>query len=557
MAFLDGGRSRSLDLGAHFGPGDTAMDDPSDSDPRRKIALVRFQIISAYLALDPARGHKRTLLDQLASRSWPGLDGEPLQVAAETLRTWIRRYRNGGLAELEDKPRPKRGVQLLNPDESALICQLKRDVPERSIDRIIEILEETKLVEPGRLRRSTVHRVLFAEGISARKPAPSNVEDLDRFEADAPNDLWQSDLLVGPWLPDPDCPGKMRRAKLYAFLDDHSRLLLHGRFSFGEDLPHLELVFRRCLQKYGLVRRCYYDNGQVYRSHHMQQIVATLGIHRPIFTQVRRPEGHGKIEALNRFIRSAFLAELKSSRIGTLDALNEAFLAWMDVEYNRRPHGETGEPPRDRWHRGIDRMRVCDEEKLRLAFLWREFRSPDKAGIFSLFGQRYQTTVGKKRVEVRFDPEALLEVEVYLGGRFVERVRPFEVHTHRRPKPQPATQPAPSSSPPAPAVDWLAHLLAERRRLAFVEPEPRALAAERAARRAAADQAVVDRLRHHLDALAFDEATVRDHLARFGPFDPEAVERLVEQLLAHGARPDQHVAFFLDHIRHHLRGGQP
>ena len=39
--------------------------------------------------------------------------------------------------------------------------------------------------------------------------------------------------------------------------------------------------------------------------------------------------GHGKIEALNRFIRSAFLAELKSSRVSTLDALNEAFLAWM------------------------------------------------------------------------------------------------------------------------------------------------------------------------------------------------------------------------------------
>src|SRR5262249_113134 len=114
---------------------------------------------------------------------------------------------------------------------------------------------------------------------------------------------------------------------------------------FKGELPALELVFRRSLQKYGLVRACYYDNGQVYRSHHMRQIIATLGIHRLVFTQKRRPEGHGKIEALNRLIRSAFLAELKSSRIETLDALNEAFLAWMDVDYNRRPHSEAREAP--------------------------------------------------------------------------------------------------------------------------------------------------------------------------------------------------------------------
>ena len=50
-------------------------------------------------------------------------------------------------------------------------------------------------------------------------------EDLDRFEADRPNDLWQSDMLVGPWLPDPDRPGKVRRAKLFLFLDDRNNFV--------------------------------------------------------------------------------------------------------------------------------------------------------------------------------------------------------------------------------------------------------------------------------------------------------------------------------------------
>lgn len=529
-------------------------DDPED--PRRALALARYTIISAYLALEPKRGHKRPLLEQLARKSWTGPDGEPLHVAAETLRTWVRRYRQHGLWGLEDKPRPRRGIQVLTPEQIDLVAKLKRDVPERSLDRIIKIVETTKLVAPGHLRRSTLHRALQAQGLSARKPGPASVEDLDRFEAELPNDLWQSDMLSGPWLPDPDRPGKMRRAYLYAFLDDHSRLLLHGRFSFKGELPALELVFRRSLQKYGLVRACYYDNGQVYRSHHMRQIIATLGIHRLVFTQKHRPEGHGKIEALNRFIRSAFLAELKSSRIETLDALNEAFLAWMDVEYNRRPHAETGEPPRDRWHRAVARIRFCQEDKLRLAFLWRELRTPDKSGVFSLFGQRYQTTLGRKRVEVRFDPESLLDIEVWHDGRFVERVRPFVVQTHRRPRPAPPPpNTSPSTAPATPTVDWLAHLVDARQRLSFVEPSPRALADAHAARRAAADQALVDLLRSRLDAAVFDEPAMREYLERFGPFDVDAAARVVDRLFAHGARADQHIAFFLDEIRKHAATG--
>jgi aminoglycoside phosphotransferase (APT) family kinase protein len=46
---------------------------------------------------------------------------------------------------------------------------------------------------------------------------------------------------------------------------------------------------------------------------------------------------------LNRLIKSAFIAEVKASRITTLDALNAAFLARADTDYNKRIHSETGE----------------------------------------------------------------------------------------------------------------------------------------------------------------------------------------------------------------------
>jgi len=522
-------------------------------------ALLRFLVISAYIAADHPRGQKGAMLRQLASKVWRDENGEAFTVAAETIRSWVRRYRRDGLAGLEDKRRAYSGMYALTAEEAELLCSLKQEVPERSIERVIAIAERMKKLEPGKARRSTVHRVLQRQGLSARKLRTSEDKDLDRFEAVAPNDLWQSDMLAGPWLPDPANPGKVRRAWLAAFMDDHSRLLLHGRFDFKQDLPSLEMVFRRSLQKWGQPARVYYDNGAVYRSRHMKQIVAELGIHPIIFTRTYRPMGHGKIEALNRLIRAAFIAELVASNIRTLDELNEAFTAWADLEYNNHVHGETGQPPLERWREGIERIRFADEERLRLAFLWKEVRSPDKSGIFSLFGTRYQVgpELAKRRIQVRFDPEDLHEVEVWWKERFVQRVRPFEVQPHRRPQPKKAEPTATTEQDSKkPVADWLGHLVDQRRQQGFVEPPPRQHAEDTRRQRAEANQAVLDLLRERLDEGVVHDETVLDFLYRYGPFDPEAVSDALLRLLQH-APTDQHVSYYLDAIHQQLQEGQP
>lgn len=522
-------------------------------DPRRALALARFQVISAYLAFDPPRGQRGPLRAQLAEKRWLGPDGEPMRVSAETIRAWVRRYRNHGLRGLYDKPRAGHR-HALSQEQVELACRLKQEVPERSLERIITIMEELDMVERGVVRRSTLHRALQRRGLSARAARVPDAQDLDRFEALAPNDLWQSDMLTGPWLEDPEQPGKMRRAYLYAFLDDHSRALLAGRFSFKGDLPALELVFRRALQKHGVPRRVYYDNGQTYRSQHMRQIVAELGIHGIVHTQPYRPMGHGKIEAFNRLVRSAFLAELKASSITTLDGLNEAFVAWVELSYNRRPHSETNERPRDRWRAGAERVRYADDEALRQAFLWREQRTPDKTGVLSLFGVRYQVSAGlaRKRVEVRYDPERRDEVEIWQGDALVERVRPFEVEPHRRPR---AADEEAAPATAEPVADWLGHLV-DKRRAGFIEVEPKDAALEARRRRREEDDAVVELLRGRLLPAVFDEPALRAHLERFGPYDPCRARAAIEHLLAGGVR-DHHIDVYLGAIRRAHRGDVP
>jgi len=520
-------------------------------------ALARYQAIAAYVALVPQRGERRLLLEKLAARSWPSPDGSFFVASAETLRVWARRYRNGGIAALQDKVPQKPGIHALNAKEIALFCDLKREVPARSLDRLIQIAEDLKLIEAGKASRSTVHRALRSENLSARRPPDIKNDDLDRYEADFPNEIWQSDMLEGPMLPDPHHPGKSRRAWLYTFLDDHSRMCLHGRFSFKGDLPALELVFRRSIQKFGKPVRVYYDNGAVYRSTHMRQIVATIGIHGILFTRVRRPMGHGKIEAFNRLITSAFLAEVPTAGLGTLDALNEAWLAWSDGVYNRTIHGETGEKPVDRWRSRLDTIRFAGEDQLRDAFLWSETRTPDKSGIFSLFGTEYQVShsLARKAVELRYDPECLSSVEVWKDKKMVERVIPFHVSRHRRPHPSKVTpEKRPDKAPKVTATtaNWLGHLVDQRRAENFIEPTPQMMREEAEKRRSEKDAAVFDVLATRMDPAVVDPVLIRSFLARFGPWEPLNVAEHVDTFLQDRPR-DSHVQVVLDFLHNQFK----
>ncbi|MFH1467850.1 MAG: hypothetical protein ABIO70_25925, partial [Pseudomonadota bacterium] len=179
-------------------------------------AIARYQAIAATIATSPPRGQRGLLLALLAARSWPGPDGEPFSASAETLRVWARRYGQGGLDALTDAPYARRGIQALTEEEVAVFCALKREVPARSLDRLIRIAEDLELVEQGRARRSTVHRALQTQQLTARKANPKPRDVLDRYQADFPNEIWQSDMLQGPWLPGPKKPRKMRKSWLAA-----------------------------------------------------------------------------------------------------------------------------------------------------------------------------------------------------------------------------------------------------------------------------------------------------------------------------------------------------
>jgi transposase InsO family protein len=515
-----------------------------DFDRITQKALFRFQVISAYLATDPPRGQRTRTLQDLAAKTWMLPSGEMLTVKAETIRYWLRLYRTRGFEALKDKPRSDIGVRAIPEELIEEACKLKLQVPERSIERIITIMENMQIAPPGLVRKSTLHRALKARGLSRRKLVVADRKDLDRFQADYANDLWQADMLQGPWMPDPDRPGKMRRSYLYAFLDDASRLLLYGRFSFKGDLPALELVFKRAIEIYGKPRRVYYDNGMVFRSKHMRLICAELGIHRPIFTKPYRPMGHGKIEAFNRFCTNNFIAEVKASSILTIDQLNEAFKAWVHEEYNHRKHSEIAMTPTQRWHRDASRTEYIDEEKIRIVFLWRELRTADKTGLIRLFNRPYKVipSLARKRVEVRYDPEHLDQIEIYLDGSFKQRAKPLQISPNRAPKePAPVEKNLKQEKMP----DYLLWLT--RKHKEKIKIGPRKKENEKTL------HAFMALLEQYIHPDVFDSSRATEFFQRFGPFETQRIKSILMDLLA-AHPPNLHMSFYLNHIHNQLFG---
>src|SRR5258706_7670748 len=93
------------------------------------------------------------------------------------------------------------------------------------------------------------------------------------------------------------------------------------------------------------------DNGAPFANAWLARTCAVLGV-RLVHSQPYSPQGRGKQERLNRYIREAFLAEATHHGIESLEQLNDLFAAWAEQVANRRAHAETAQAPLRRFQAG-------------------------------------------------------------------------------------------------------------------------------------------------------------------------------------------------------------
>ena len=99
----------------------------TENDRTVQKALLRFKIISAYLAENPPRGQRRAMLEHLSNKTWMLENGKIVAVKPDTIRYWIRRYRNGGFEALKDKPRSDKGCRAIPREFIETACSLKQE----------------------------------------------------------------------------------------------------------------------------------------------------------------------------------------------------------------------------------------------------------------------------------------------------------------------------------------------------------------------------------------------------------------------------------------------
>lgn len=288
----------------------------------RAVGLFRYSLVRE--AADPKLTTKQRgrLVRALAEREHEGPSGTPVRVSRVSIDRWIRAWRRGGFDALVPPPRlasPRIPAEILE-----LAVALKKEVPQRTSAQIATILRAHAGWSPDeRTLQRNFHRLELIT-----RPDGQGPRVFGRFEAEAPNVRWTGDALHGPTVGG-------RKAILFAFIDDHSRLFTGYRWARREDTVRLEAALRNGVAARGILQTLYLDNGSAMVDKQLLRACASLGI-RLVHSKPGQPAGRGKIERVFRTVRDQFLVEIGSGReLEDMVALNTLFTAWVEDRHQR------------------------------------------------------------------------------------------------------------------------------------------------------------------------------------------------------------------------------
>jgi len=391
-------------------------------DQRREEGLRRYRIIAPMLEEGLAESEKRALRRLIRSRE--GL-------SARTLRRYVAAFKQHGFDGLLPKARRDIGSCKAIPEAALkMAAELRQELPGRSVQRIQQLLAS----EGYSVARSTLERHLRQQGLSSREIKAEQKKVVSRrFNRQSRNTLWQADLKYGPYLPNPEQPGRKMRTYLIAIIDDATRLVVHGEFYDNQRLPVLEDTLRKAIMKCGVPDNLYVDQGKIFVSQWLRLACARLRI-RHLTTRAYSPEAKGKIERWNR-TADEFIQEAQLEKPQTLEQLNGLFRPWLSEGYNHREHSAlAGKTPAQAFSQDTKPLRFPSPEALRDAFLWEKSPKVDNSGCISLNGLCYEVGVEyiRKRVLVRYDPFDLSQVEVWSEGEKKRLVSPANIGEYNR-----------------------------------------------------------------------------------------------------------------------------
>ena len=364
----------------------------SDNTPiprsHQQWARLRFSVVGPLLASPPSRGELQERLRELAAQKWRHpITAQWVQFGASTIERWYYLALNekqDPVAALQRKLRSDLGQHpgLSLPLREALVLQYRQH-PNWSYqlhaDNLAVLAQQKSELGPAPAY-ATVLRFMKAQGLFKRRrrgpvnsPGAQAAEhrfesrEVRSYENPYVNGLWHLDFHHGSLRVLLE-RGQWAYPLLLGVLDDHSRLCCHAQWYLSEGAEELCHGLSQAFEKRGLPRALLEDNGSAMIAAETEQGLERLGIvaeHTLPFS----PYQNGKQEFFWTQIEGRLLPMLEGVADLTLRALNEATLAWVEMEYNRKTHSELGLSPLQAFIQHKDVGRPCpDSQALRLAF---------------------------------------------------------------------------------------------------------------------------------------------------------------------------------------------
>ncbi|MEX0949012.1 MAG: IS481 family transposase [Acidimicrobiia bacterium] len=258
-------------------------------------------------------------------------------------RSWIykllARYREHGDAGLSPRSRRPRTSPTAVPDAlEDEIVTLRKQLAEEGLDAgAVTIHWHLARRHDTAPSVSSIWRILKRRGFVIPQPKKRPRSSFIRFEADLPNETWQSDMTHWSLTED-------RHVEIVNFIDDHSRLCIACVAVPVTKATDVAEIFITATQHHGTPASVLTDNGCIYTAKHrggkviMETLLETLGVTYK-HSRPYHPQTCGKVERFHQTLKKFLAKQDAALEIADLQTQLDRFVA----AYNdTRPHRALG-----------------------------------------------------------------------------------------------------------------------------------------------------------------------------------------------------------------------
>jgi len=251
----------------------------------------------------------------------------------------VGRFREGGYEAIGPRSRAPERIPHRTPDElEDEIVALRKELADLGFDAGAQTIHYHLGIRHEQVPSvSTIWRVLRRRGFVTPQPHKRPRSSWVRFEAQLPNECWQSDVTHWRLAGDTE-------VEIVNVIDDHSRVAVGSRVLHLATAAKALEVFLEAGRRWGLPSALLTDNGCVYTTWHrggpnvMQTELLALGID---FRHSRpyHPQTCGKVERFHQTMKAFLAKQPKAASIAELQGQVDRFVAY----YNEvRPHRARG-----------------------------------------------------------------------------------------------------------------------------------------------------------------------------------------------------------------------